>query len=230
MSARLTILFCLLQSGTLMAETLQAQQLKFEVTEAGQAPYLSRMLVTQQMMRIDQGSNSADFILLDRAKQVIYSINHEERSILVIKPKPIKQADTQRPDIRILVEDAVEAPQVAGRKAEHWTLLVDGQVCQEAMVLPGMLVMSVAAQGEYLSLLAEQHKLTLSSIPQGYRDACADAIQVYAPSGLLEKGLPLRLWDVNGNLQILTDFRESLQLEADLFNLPEAFTRRSMPQ
>ena len=224
------MLVCLLQSGTLMAQTLQAQRLQYEVTEAGQTPYLSRMLVTAQMMRIDQGGETADFILFDRGKRIIYSIDSEERSILVIQPKPSNQPDVRLPDIEVLAKDAGEAPLVAGRKAQRWALQVNGQPCQEAMVLPEMMAMSVAAQGEYLGLLAEQHKISLSGIPMAYRDACADAIQVYEPNALLEKGLPLRLWDVNGNQQALTDYAESESVDAGLFALPEAFTRKPMPQ
>ncbi|MCG7874248.1 MAG: hypothetical protein N0C81_09990 [Candidatus Thiodiazotropha lotti] len=226
----LLILVCLLQSGTLLAQTLQVQRLHYEVTETGQTPYLSRMLVTEQMVRIDQGSDTADFILFDRAEQVIYSVDSEERTVLVIKPKPVNQPDTRLPEIKVLAKDAGEAPLVAGRKAQHWALQVNGQPCQEAMVLPEMMAMSVAAQVEYLGLLAEQHKISLSGIPMAYRDECADAIQVYAPDALLGKGLPLRLWDINGNQQALTDYRESETVDADLFTLPEAYTRKPMPQ
>ncbi|MEJ2620490.1 MAG: hypothetical protein P8163_09555 [Candidatus Thiodiazotropha sp.] len=230
MRKRLLLLCCLLASSTLIAETLQVQRLQFEVTEAGQAPYLSRMLATGQMLRIDEGQDAMDFILFDRAKRVIYSVDHGERNILVINPKSDTQTDTQRPAIKIQATDAGEAPLVAGRKAQHWTLQVNGQPCQQAMVLPGMMATSMAAQREYLATLAEQHKQTLSEIPIGYRDACADATQVYAPNALLEKGLPLRLWDVNGNQQILTDFSESEVMDADLFSLPDGFTSRAMPQ
>jgi hypothetical protein len=230
MRKRLLMLCCLLQSTTLIAETLQAQRLQFEVTEAGQASYLSRMLVTAEKLRIDEGRDATDFILFDRAKRIIYSVNHEENTILVINPKSDDQADAHRPDIKLQAKDVGEAPLVAGRKAQHWALQVNGRPCQQAMVLPEMMSNSVAAQSEYLATLAEQHKLTLSGIPMGYRDVCADAIQVYAPSALLDKGLPLRLWDVNGNQQMLTDYAESESVSTDLFTLPEGYTKRAMPR
>ncbi|MCG8068477.1 MAG: hypothetical protein JAY84_11485 [Candidatus Thiodiazotropha taylori] len=230
MRVPLLLLVCLLQSTTLLAQTLQVQRLQYEVMEAGQTPYLSRMLVTEQMVRIDQGNDTDDFILFDRAEQVIYSVDSEERTVLVINPKPLKQPDTRLPDIKIQAKDAGEAPLVAGRKAQYWALLVNGQPCQEAMVLPETMAMSVAAQGEYLGLLARQHKITMSGIPMAYRDDCADAIQVYAPDALLLIGLPLRLWDINGNQQALTDYSESETVDADLFRLPESYTRRPMPQ
>ncbi|MBW9258969.1 MAG: hypothetical protein K1562_15250 [Candidatus Thiodiazotropha sp. (ex. Lucinisca nassula)] len=230
MKVPLLLLICLLQSTTLLAQTLKVQRLQYEVTEAGQTPYLSRMLVTEQMVRIDQGSDSADFILFDRAEQVIYSVDSEERTVLVINPKPVNQPDNQLPDIKVQAKDVGEAPLVAGRKAQHWALLVNGQPCQEAMVLPEVMTKSVAALGEYLGLLAKQHKITMSGVPMAYRDDCADAIQVYAPDALQVKGLPLRSWDINGNQQALTDYSESETVDAELFNLPEAFTRRPMPQ
>jgi hypothetical protein len=221
--------FALYVASPLMAQDREAQLLQYQVNEAGQEGYLSRIFVTSGMMRIDQGEDTDGFILFDRLKRVIYSVDYEEGTILVIDPKSAKQ--TLASSSKILVEalDAVDMPMVAGKKPQHWRMRVDGQPCQEAMLIPDMMKESVAAQGEYLQLLALQHKASLAVIPMEYRDKCADAIQVFAPTALLDKGLPLRLWDINGNSQMLIDFKVSESVSVEKFILPDDFKRVSVP-
>ena len=43
-------------------------------------------------MRIDNGQADDDFILFDAIKQVIYSINHDDQTILTIKSNTLEDA------------------------------------------------------------------------------------------------------------------------------------------
>lgn len=61
----------------------------FNEVERGAEPYTTRMLITPQFLRIDYGIDNDDFILLDRKHPAIYSVNHDDRTILVIEPLPI---------------------------------------------------------------------------------------------------------------------------------------------
>ncbi|MES9863172.1 MAG: hypothetical protein ABW157_10380 [Candidatus Thiodiazotropha sp. LLP2] len=223
------ILFCVLLSSPLLAEQKQAELLQYQVKEADQEPYLSRIFVTPLMMRIDQGEDADGFILYDRRQSVIYSVDYEERTILVIESKPQKDTSMVSPP-KVTTQALVvkDAPMVAGQKPQHWRMLVNGQSCQEALTVSGVMMESLAAQKEYLQLLAEQHKVSLGAIPMTYRDACADAMQVYAPTILWDKGLPLRIWDINNNQQILIDFSQSEPISEEQFNLPDDFERVPM--
>lgn len=225
----LGLLFVVYLASPLMAQEREAQLLQYQVNEAGEDGYLSRIFVTAEMMRIDQGEDADGFILFDRLKRVIYSVDYEEGSILVIDPKPGKQSSAATSKILVEALDGVDMPKVAGKKPQHWRMRVDGQSCQEAILIPDMMGESVAAQGEYLQLLALQHKASLAAIPMEYRDQCADAVQVFAPTALLGKGLPLRLWDSNGNSQMLIDFNASESVSVEKFILPDGFKRVSLP-
>jgi hypothetical protein len=213
----------------LAAEEVEAELLLYRVNQQGQRPYQSRMVVTSQAMRIDQGDDTGGFILFDRGEGTIYSVNYEERTILVIDPEAGELSLPEMPKIEVEALETEDLPLVDGKKPQYWRMLVDGYPCQEAMLLPGVMAESLAAQGDYLRLLAEQHKITLAQIPAAYRDVCADAVQVYAPTALLAKGLPLRVWDINGNQQILMDYAEAVSVPADLFTLPQAFHYQPMP-
>jgi hypothetical protein len=70
--------------------------------------------------------------------------------------------------------------------------------------------------------------VSLAAIPDEYRDPCDDAIDVFAPGLLSQKGLPIRSWDRNGNQQRLLEFSDQLSVDASLFSLPADYQRRPM--
>ena len=213
----------------LIADEHKAEFLLYQVQETGQEPYLSRILVTSDFLRMDQGEAAEGFILFDRRKKIIYSVDPAERSILVIESATVKRSRPEQPKITTDQLDAGDAPSVAGSQPQHWRMSVNGEGCQEAVVAPGLMPRSVAAQRDYRQLLAEQHMVTLAAIPADYRDACADAVQVFAPSALLSKGLLLRSWDINGNKQTLLNFSPDRAVSPGQFSLPEDFRRQSLP-
>ncbi len=223
-SKMIWILLSLHLSSPLTAGEQQAELLQYQIKEAGQEPYLSRIFVTPLMMRIDQGENIDGYILYDRRQRVIYSVDYEERTTLVIKPKAEKGRPlVAPPKVTTQALDVGDAPMVAGQKPKHWRMLVNDQPCQEVLTVSGVMEESLSAQKEYLQLLAEQHKITLAATPMAFRDECTDAMQVYAPTTLWDKGLPLRLWDINDNQQILIDFSPATAVSAEQFSLPDDF-------
>ena len=57
----------------------------FDELDAGIDPVQVRYLVTTKYLRIDNGGLQDNFILFDAANKIIYSVNHEDKTILVIK-------------------------------------------------------------------------------------------------------------------------------------------------
>jgi len=205
------------------AAEVEAGLLVYRVEAPGQAVSFNRLMTTQDSLRLDQGEADQGFILFDRRERVVYSVNPEERSILEIDP-PASNLETPA-DLNIELSPAkmVDAPAVGGVKPVHWQLRANGEICREAILAPGLMPKAVAAYREYLLLLAAQQAVTLPSIPEEFQSACDSAINVYAPDALLEKGLPLRLWNGQGYQEVLTDFKPSASLPAEYFILPADF-------
>ncbi len=211
------------------AVAAQAEMLVYRVQSPGEETYFSRLLATPAYLRLDQGAGDSGYILFDRKQQVIYSVTHEDHSILVIDPPPKPPGlETRAPALSLQEAEPANAPAVGGVKPHQWTLSAEGRSCRLAFVLPGLMPQAVAAYAEYLGVLARQQAVTLEAMPPEFQDACDSAIHVFAPGALLEKGLILKAWDDSGFLEELVDFRQDVELPDADFTLPETYRHTPM--
>ena len=222
----LLLAWCL--SGAVGAAETTAQLLVYRVIEPGGEPYVSRLLSTPDFLRLDQGQQDNGFILLDRKARIIYSVNSEDHSILVIDPP--RQARKLPSSLRLSDSQQAEAgmPKVAGKSPEYWQFFVNERLCRSAVVVPGLLPLAKAAYAEYLDLLAYQQLMTQTAVPSQLQDPCDQAIHIYAPLAVLDKGLPLREWHEAGWRQELLDFRNEISVSGESFELPADYHRVSL--
>lgn len=207
---------------------IEAIQLEYTDQEAGTDPYPVRFLVTAGYLRIDDGYDASDYILLDRATQKIFSINHEQRNILRIDP--LATATGPVPDLKPGIEylEDATAPLIAGKHPRHYRFTAAGEVCREAVVIPELLPAAVEALSEYYVLLARQQIDTLDDVPPDIRTPCYLSRYVYYPVRPLEQGLPIREWDASGYLHELTNYRDRVPVSGDLFALPIGYEQYTL--
>jgi len=131
MRAILSILAVFLCTTLDAIAAIDADMLIYDVEEEGAAPYEWRILVTPDYLRIDEGQDeSAAYTLFDRRSGVLYNLDPEDRTMVVIDPPrgplsaaPIPLALTTQtaPDPQL--------PPVQGVRPHHVRLLVNGRVC-----------------------------------------------------------------------------------------------------
>ena len=63
----------------------------FQEKEASTDAYHTRMIVTPEYLRFDDGKGSTDFILFDRKKRIIYSTSSMDKHTLVIKWRKVSR-------------------------------------------------------------------------------------------------------------------------------------------
>ncbi len=208
--------------------TISAIRLSFQEQEPGTEAYVSRYIVTDRYLRIDDGVPYGDFILLDRRTRTIYSANDDDRTILVIQGKerhvhpPMKLVASQRQS------PLPDAPAVAGRKAEHHTLLTNGKICYDVVAVPGLLDKAVAALREYRLVLASENQRMVPLTPADVQDACDLAHNAFWPVRYLRYGMPIQEWSPQGYHRRLLDYDETYQVSASLFVLPKGYRRYTM--
>lgn len=206
-----------------VAADTAAQLLVYRVTETGSEPYISRILVTEEHLRMDQGQADDGFILLDRLRKVIYSVNSQDNTVLEISPRQQLKELPEGMIVEAKITQEQGLPELSGRKTEYWRFFVNGRLCRSAMVAPGLMLQAIRAYGEYLELLAFQHLATLQAVPQEMQDPCDMAVNIFEPLAVIDKGLPLRDWVEQGRLLELIDYRESFALPDGSFKLPDDF-------
>jgi hypothetical protein len=206
-----------------------ATVLVWQEQETGITPYASRMLVTADYLRSDEGRDDSDYLLYDRRIRQIFSVSHDQRTVLVITADPVPEQAGPRPDVDVQVTAQPEAPRIAGRMASHVRLSSGGEECLQATVVPGLLPEVTAALRELRGVLAGRQYHDMDRMPEETRTPCFLANYVYAGDRHLQLGLPI-LEVVSGGVQrVLQDYRVDQSVPTALFEVPAGYARRQMP-
>lgn len=199
--------------------------LNYQEEEAGVQPYPLRMIVNAGFLRFDDGFDASDFMLMERDTQTVYSVSHEDRTILVLSGYPAADELPAGIELSEVREVDAAAPEVAGRQPVYIRFLANGTVCYHAVVVPGLLQQASAALAEYATVLGNRQFSDMASVPADMQSPCFLSRHVYTPARHLQEGLPVSEWDETGYRRTLVDYRENAMVDADLFELPEDYER-----
>jgi len=194
----------------------------FTEQEPSTEPYETRMFVTRDYLRIDDGKDSSGYILLDRKKQIINSVSMDEQRILVIR----KLATGIGKDSTLVHEARLQndqPPKVGGKTVRHYQLVTNKKKCYELFAAKDLLPEAVKALQEYRRILAGEHARTAASMPQELRSDCDFANHVAAPDRHLHLGFPVLTIDMTGRQRQLKDFKKNQAVSTELFRLPAGF-------
>ena len=221
----LTSMVLLALSAT--ATAAPAAMLVYQVWEEGADAYVSRVMVTEDYVRLDEGSDAGGYTLFDRQQEILYNVQIEDRSILVMN------SDAPMPESNpgLILQEEVEvdeaAPRVAGAQPTQVRLLANGELCSEMVVVEGVMEDALEGLRELKLSLARIQSSTLDATPLSMRTPCDLAANLYAADRPLNFGLPLQERSA-GRSQSLVDFSPDYDADDALFQLPADFSRRSM--
>jgi hypothetical protein len=199
--------------------------LLYDEQEPGTDVYPVRILASDEYLRLDDNYDDSDFVLLERHSGTIFSVSHEEKSILVIDNYP---TDQQMPSTIVLTEVSEEdsgAPLIAGRHPIHVLYKANEAVCYEAMVVPDLMGQVTGAMIEYVEILGRRQLNSLRTVPGAMQTPCFLSRYGYAPARHLVDGLPVQEWDATGYRRTLTNFKDQESVSTGLFELPDGYER-----
>lgn len=201
--------------------------------EPGFEPARTRMIVTPQFLRIDDGRDGGDFLLYHRGERTIYNVSASDALILTIAPQAVGQAPLA---LEHRVErDSADVPAVGGNTVRHYRLLTNKDVCYDLYAADGLLPEVVTALREYRESLAGEHAQALPSTPMEMQTPCDLANNIYAPARHLAHGFPVRMDETNGRDRTrvrtteLVDYQQGFDADAALFELP-AYRRMTIQE
>lgn len=231
MTRRLLLCGCLFLTVLISCSdpTTPAAVLYFVEHEPGVEPYRTRMIVTAGFLRMDEGQDSQDFLLFDRADGSIYSISSAEKQVLVIRPRPVELKPPEKFTHRV-VTDAAAFPAIEGRKVTHYELLTNEKRCYDLHAAEGLLPGAIVALREYRLILAGQQALSASLTPTEMQSSCDLANNVFLPVRHLEYGFPVRLTDMTGRTMELVDYKTDFRATADMLKLPAEYKRLTLEE
>jgi hypothetical protein len=181
-----------------------------------------RMLVTGEYLRIDDADTASGFILFDRRAATVYSINHSDRTVLVVRAAPVTLVAPKRFQ-NTVARSAEQLPPVDGRPVTHYRLLTNGERCADVYAADGLLPGAVAALREYHQATAAAQAEGQARMPAAFQSPCDLAEYVFLPARHLDYGFPVRQVNRAGVTRQLVDFKTSVPSEAKLFEVPKDY-------
>ena len=233
----LMILFCTILAMSVtkaMAVETEVTLLMFQDQDSqDEAPYMTRILLSRDYMRLDDGDDHGDFALFDRKDGAIYSVSHDEQRtllitlqpVLIVPPKPLRH------DFEEL--DTTGVPDIGGKKVSRFYLFTNGTRCTEIYAVKDYYEDAVNAMAAFSKTLAGQHAKTIGFMPGDMNPDCDLANNVFVPDRHLSKGFPVRQKDFTGRSRQLVSVKENVKVDSSIFELPDGYERfmpGSLPQ
>ncbi len=208
-----------------------AYKIMFMEQEKFVEPYPTRVIITPEFVRFDDGENAEDFILFDRKQSLVHSVVVDDQTIMTVHRKdskiksPIKLNFSEKD-----LGEMKDAPQVGGKQPRHYQLLVNNKVCNDLIVVKDLLPEAVSALREFSLLMASDSKKTLSTIPADMLNACDLAQDTFAPTRQLMFGFPVQTMGRREYARTLVDFDENYKVDKKLFVLPAGYKRYTVQE
>jgi len=204
--------------------------LLYKVQEPGVEPYESRIIITDEHIRLDDNNDGNDFVLVSRKDKTVYSVSDENDSILVVKHRPVTLKAPIELHSETIRKPDDNAPKIEGRELVHYIFKINGEACQDATIAEGLLIEATDAIAEYRHILAGQHATTFNSTPADLRNGCDMAMHIFQPDRYLKFGLPVDERDYTGYKRSLIDFDDDYEVNQALFILPAEYKQFSIDE
>ncbi len=186
--------------------------LRYVDKDPGEPPYMTRILVTPDFLRMDDGQDDGDFFLLDRRQKKVINVMQGNQLAMVfsagkLPPKPAGWKP--RLDVK---------PAATG--TQRFSLTVRGVVCSEGVAAQRAAPDAARAMAELKSVLAAMQYRVWKDSPSELQHDCDLANQVWESGATLKLGLPLEEREFTGRTRQFES--ESKQpLRPELFRVPD---------
>lgn len=239
-------LFLLLSASTIYVDVVaktktestkdvqEVYQLAYIEREPGTDEYEVTMLVSERYIRIDETGEESGFIIYDDKEKVIYSVAHQDRSILVIKQHEFSEgASPVKADVEYL--QLADAPSVSGKNIYNYRVFVksgtgvvdDEETCTEMQLVEDLLPEVRKILQNYQKVVSGQQVKMVDNKITEMQTSCFYVDQIYNSGAYYEKGLPIQEWHSNDRSKMLTTYNK-ISVGTDKFKIPENYRKFSI--
>ncbi len=200
----------------------------FMEQESGVEPFQTRMIVTKDFLRIDDGKDSNSFVLFDRNKKIVYSTIPDEERVMAVHEKKLKKGQVFKPPFPLThsvkeMPEMKDVPEIDGEKAKHYQLITNDQACYDVVVIKGLMPHVVKALTEFYKHMATDSMVTFNNMPADLHDACDMTLTTFKPTRQFEFGFPIQEFGKRDYSRSLVDYDVNFKADPKLFVLPEGY-------
>jgi len=193
--------------------------------ELGGPPFPTRVIVSRDYVRIDPDTGTGNYILFDRKRRVIDSVNVADRTILVIHSHAIRLAKPA--GLKNGIKRGATQGRFMGHKLIHYQFFTNDQQCYDITAARHLLPHVVAALKSYSETLAGEQAITAANTPASLETPCDLTDNIFDPGREYTKGFPVRLTDFERNEKVLVRVKRHVLVKPGLFVLPAHYVQYS---
>jgi len=200
----------------------------FMEQENGVEPYQTRMIITKKFVRIDDGEGAKSFILYDRNKNIVYSIDPDEKTVMAIHEKKLKKGQVFEPPFKLThsvkeMPKMKDAPNLNGESAKHYQLITNDKACYDVIAVKGLMPHAVKALTAFHKHMSTDSMVTFNNMPADMHDACDMTSTTFKPARQFEFGFPIQEWGKREYMRSLIDYDINYKADPKLFVLPQGY-------
>lgn len=200
----------------------------FMEQESGVEPYQTRMIISKKFVRVDDGEGAKSFVLYDRNKKIVYSINPDEKTVMAVHEKKLEKGEVFEPPFKLVhsvkeMPEMKDAPTINGENAKHYQLITNGKVCYDVVAIKGLMPDVVKALTEFHKHMATDSIVTFNNMPADLREACDITSTTFKPARQFEFGFPIQEWGKREYMRSLIDYDVDYKADPELFVFPEGY-------
>jgi len=195
--------------------------LHYDELEKGVDVQNMRYLINSQFMRIDSGDDNADYILFDVNKKIIYSVNHDDQTILKIDNNEWQQPKF---DFKVKIDQTKlsDAPKIQNKTVHRYEVKAVEKICTTVLLIKDIYIDEMKILYQYQQVLSGQQVRTLNSTPKEMQSPCFLVDQVYHVGDYYKLGLPVKITYSRDYAKFLKHYRY-LEVNEKLFKLPKKY-------
>jgi len=212
---------CIMLLGV-AAQAADMVELRYQDSEADGLSYHTRILVSSRYLRMDEGSDGGDFILLDRKTGKIVNVLRERKMLLAMHDRRLPKTPPQTYKVEKKVTPVREG-------TVRVQVLADGKLCSETVAAVKLFPDAARALAEYKAALAYTQWTSYRGTPAELRQDCDLVHHVWQTGYALSQGLPIEERDYAGRVRQYAG-GEKHALRPELFRLPRGYERIQLPE
>jgi len=210
-----------LLSSSAFASPIKSLVLIYDEEEVGAGVQTMRYIINDNFLRIDSDNADTDFILFDRNKKTVFSVNHEDQTILKISHKPWHSPKYDFP-VSIKENALIDAPKVFGKQVYSYQVKAKDTACTTVLLVKDIHMNDLQVLHEFQDIMSGQQVTTLVNTPKEYQTPCFLVDQVFHKADYLKIGLPIQISYSRDYSKFLKAINES-EIDPALFVLPKNY-------
>ncbi len=212
----------------------EVYQLSYIEREHGTDAYEITMLVSDRFIRIDEVGEDSGFIIYDDKKKIIYSVGHQDKSILVIHQYEFS-VDKSPAKANVEYLQLADAPTVSDKNIYNYRVYVNTgagvvdkeETCTEIQLVEDILPDVRRILQNYQKVVSGQQVKMVDNKITEMQTSCFYVDQIYNTGAYYEKGLPIQEWHSNEHSKMLKTYLK-ISVDSRKFKIPEGYRQFSI--